>query len=321
MLIEEPIWKLIPGILNAATAAVCCFFAISGYLVTQSFISRANGVGRSSNARGIAAFIAARVLRIFPAFLVCLLCAILLGAFVTSVPFGDYWRNADTWRYFYANALLQNFNALPGVFTNNPNGSGVNGSIWTIPLEVGMYGATLLFGVLQAWRNRWRALLAVIAMIAWCLLWPSWFVFFPHEGHSTAYLVACYMLGTLWAVWRIDQRTTVLFATCAALIFVASFVAQANLDVARIFAVVAIALTALFVGRLRFPALGWATRFGDLSYGVFLYSSLIQQVLIWAYPRIMLAELLLASVALSAAAALLSWHLVEKRALRLKPGA
>jgi peptidoglycan/LPS O-acetylase OafA/YrhL len=314
VLLEEPVWQTIPGILNAATAAVCCFFAISGYLVTQSFVQRAD------HWRGLRDFILARVLRIFPAFIVCLLCAMALGAVITTLTFVDYLLHADTWRYLYANVLLQNFNTLPGVFATNPNGAGVNGSIWTIPLEVGMYGATLLFGMLQAWRGRWPAVAAVVVLLLWCLLAPRWFVFFPHDGHTVAYLVMCYAVGVLWAVWRVRQRDTFVLLLTMVIVFLVLFNAEVNLDVSRVFAALAVALGALWIGRMRFAPLGWAKQFGDLSYGVFLYSSLIQQTLIWRFPEISLVALLLWSAILSLIAALVSWHLIEKRALRLKRG-
>jgi peptidoglycan/LPS O-acetylase OafA/YrhL len=64
--------------------------------------------------------------------------------------------------------------------------------------------------------------------------------------------------------------------------------------------------------------IGGATRFGDLSYGIYLYGWPIEQTV-----RYLLADaatwwlVFLISLPLAASAAMLSWVLVEKPALRL----
>jgi peptidoglycan/LPS O-acetylase OafA/YrhL len=66
----------------------------------------------------------------------------------------------------------------------------------------------------------------------------------------------------------------------------------------------------------------WSDRLGDLSYGVYIFAFPVQQLGVhWARQQnwSFAASLFLsATVTLSLAYA--SWHLVEKRALRLKPG-
>ncbi|MEQ1594029.1 MAG: acyltransferase [Casimicrobium sp.] len=312
LLLEEPLWKLIPGVLNVATASVCCFFAISGYLVTQSFCHRSGSV------RGTVGFVRSRILRIFPGYLTCIVATTFVGAFISSLSTREYWLAADTWRYLYSNLTLQNFNTLPGVFAGNPAGSGVNGSLWTIPLEVGMYAMTLIYGLVLAWQGRWRALVAAASVLVWCVAWPTRFVFYPHEGHAPCYAVLCYVIGAVCAVWALKQRAVALLGISALALLVASLHAGVAVDLSRVFAVAAVALMALWLGRLGVPVLRQSTRWGDLSYGVFLYSSLVMQTLIWANPNISLYALMLASSMLSVVAAFLSWHLVERRALQFK---
>ena len=63
----------------------------------------------------------------------------------------------------------------------------------------------------------------------------------------------------------------------------------------------------------------WA-KFGDFSYGMYLYSFPLTQVLGAAPPKFLNVDRNTAIVTLlSIGCGFLSWHLVEKRALRLKP--
>ena len=76
-----------------------------------------------------------------------------------------------------------------------------------------------------------------------------------------------------------------------------------------------LAYVVIALGLYSTPVLNKAARFGDLSYGLYLYAFPVQQVVLdhgpaWAIVRCTLG---------SAALAFLSWHLIEAPALRLKP--
>jgi peptidoglycan/LPS O-acetylase OafA/YrhL len=65
-----------------------------------------------------------------------------------------------------------------------------------------------------------------------------------------------------------------------------------------------------------------AARYGDLSYGLYIYGWPIEQSIAWLNGGAMAWWALFAiAFPVTAAFALLSWHLVEKRALRFKPRA
>jgi peptidoglycan/LPS O-acetylase OafA/YrhL len=65
-----------------------------------------------------------------------------------------------------------------------------------------------------------------------------------------------------------------------------------------------------------------AAHFGDLSYGLYIYGWPVEQAIVWLNGGAMSSRALFAiALPVTAVFAFLSWHLVEKRALRFKPRA
>src|SRR5260370_169099 len=63
-----------------------------------------------------------------------------------------------------------------------------------------------------------------------------------------------------------------------------------------------------------------AARFGDLSYGIYIYGWPAEEGAVWLLGgQAMWWQIFLVSLPAAAALAFLSWHLVERPALRLKP--
>jgi len=116
--------------LTMGKLAVAVFFAISGYLVCQSWQTDPH-VGR---------FAARRALRIFPGLLVMLLLTVLvLGPALTEVRLSEYFGAGATRKSLLYGALGLGSFPLPGLFEHNPMPGGVNGSLWTIKYELLMY--------------------------------------------------------------------------------------------------------------------------------------------------------------------------------------
>lgn len=128
-------WDASPGYV-----ALMAFFAMSGYQISQSWASDPSWWR----------FSAKRVLRIFPPVLVVVAALVfVIGPLFTTLSAGEYWSDKQTWRYFVGTSLLFLLqHELPGVFVDNPYPWSVNGSLWTLPMEMIGYVLVLAVGLL-----------------------------------------------------------------------------------------------------------------------------------------------------------------------------
>ncbi len=112
-----------------------------------------------------------RLLRIMPGLLVVLaLSALILGTLTTTLGKRAYLAHPATWDYISDNLLLfpQQY-VLPGVFTANPYPSAVNGSLWSLPVELLGYTLIALLGLLITF-SRFRFVMVVFALAMAVLL-------------------------------------------------------------------------------------------------------------------------------------------------------
>ena len=287
------------GSLALGTAAVVVFFAISGFLITQSWVLEPR----------LIAFLAKRALRIMPALLaVLVLSALVLGLILTTLPRDEYVSDAGVWKYIGANAFMKTTYDLPGVFAHNPFPDAVNGSLWTLKHEVRCYLLVAAIGVLGLLRGRHWGTAALAAVIAVTLTGSGDGVL------GDPLLVRAFCVAALLYVWR--ERIP--WSVALAVALVAAWLAAPGGDLQRWLATLALPYATLLAA-YALPA-GWRrlTARGDISYGVYLWAFPVQQVIASSWhgvPALALVGLALpATVALAAA----SWVAVERPALALK---
>ncbi|MFK0037943.1 MULTISPECIES: acyltransferase [unclassified Pseudomonas] len=277
------------------------FFMVSGFLIAAS--------GERNSAKE---FYLARALRIVPGLLVCLfLMAFVLGPIVTSLTLVEYFSQGQVYKYFYSPLLIfkdAQF-VLPGVtFTPRFQGVSVNGSLWTIPLEMRMYlvlGALVLVARLCRWPIGGLALAALLVALGLHTLHPA-FAEYPFK------LVVCFLAGSVFYSFRavVPHAGWLLFA-CVALFLLSR---GGRFEVFT-FALLTIYATFYFAycPQLRLPSV-----VQDYSYGIYLYAFPIQQLLAGAMPWAGPYWLMLAAVPVSWVAGYASWVLVEKPALAMR---
>lgn len=284
--------------------AVNGFFAISGFLVTMSFVRR-----------GWRDYLLARALRIAPGLIAAtLVVSLLLGAGLTRLDLAAYLSDPRLWRFIEGTlTTFKSAAALPGVFEANPLPFPM-GTVWTLKYETLCYLGVLLAGLAGLLAKPRVALAAGCALAAAVILREIVSPDGPKSTETALRLPLIFLAGGLIYLW--SERVPLSLAGLAAallLLVPLSFTPlyKAALYLVTAWGVVVLALAPTLT-RLRTepPA--------DLSYGVYLYGWPAQQALHALLPGLGVVTLLWPSLALACGVAALSWYWVEKPALDLK---
>jgi len=270
------------------TFAVQGFFAMSGYLIAQS-CDRISHLGH---------YFANRTLRIAPALIIALaLSHYLLGAFDR--------------------------------FITNPVPYIVNGPVWTLSWEVLCYilcGLLWRFGLLTA------GALGSIVAAGWVM-----FVVMPGVGDTSQVIAPLFLLfftGSYIALQeqRLNLRTVGVAAMLVLIVLTVDttsvmirsiiegvpFLYGPNFSLSRHYLIVyllCLPFALLWLARCVRPLLSLRN---DYSYGMYIFGWPVQQSLIAFFPHVSPLLLFVVALAVTHGVAMMSWHLVEKRALRLK---
>ena len=121
------------------------------------------------------------------------------------------------------------------------------------------------------------------------------------------------MLGVVFWVWRRSILFTISFAAGSAIYITISCL----LPLPHFTIWIAATYIIFFLGYSEIPSLKIYNRFGDYSYGVYIYAFPIQQIYVQLGTENPLQNIAL-SLPTACICAVLSWHFIESPALRLK---
>lgn len=302
---SEPLLRLLQFI-DFSAVAVAIFFVASGFLISQSFDSR----------RNIFAFLEARILRIFPGLILTVLFTVfIVGAWATTLPLAEYFKNPETLQYLFNNIKLNTQYTLPGVFHSTPFPNGVNGALWTLRLEFYMYLMVAALGMLGLLKSRWLCNLFLLFCFIIFLWHPTALFFIPAEwALPHLKLAGCFMLGLLAYVNRAHiplsftigtGLTTLTFAGFGTSWFMYSFY-------------VSLAYITLLLAYHPLLRIDQFNRIGDYSYGLYIFGFPVQQSLVYLLGKPDPLLLFGLTFPLTLLLAVFSWHFIEKPSLNFK---
>jgi peptidoglycan/LPS O-acetylase OafA/YrhL len=312
----EPISLLMNGTYNAGNIGVLVFFIISGFLICQSFDQR----------KTLRKYFERRVRRIYPGYMV----AIAICAFVIIPIFSSHADLSATeiFKTVGLDLLLRNYFPPSDVF----DGRELNGSLWSIPFEFWCYIGLAILGISRLLTARWLIVaIACLTMLArvWLDLterrpgggliqliigWQYiWFIVLP-----------CFLAGVVLYLYRDVVPRSGLSALAALIVLIC--MAHFPIDPLYRSALVhflfppVVAYAVINVAFSPSINLHNAARFGDFSYGTYLYAYPIQQALFFVYGHELSFKIyVLLAMFLALLAGAVSWFSVERWFLVKKP--
>jgi peptidoglycan/LPS O-acetylase OafA/YrhL len=292
------------GSFLSGALGVNIFFAISGFLISESWFRRNDTLS----------FIEARLLRIMPALIASvLLSAFVIGPLLTSSSLSVYltdWRL----RWFVVGniSMFWMVEELPYLFSHNPHPLVVNGSLWTLPKEATMYGLVLAVGLLSRWRWLSQAFIPIFTL---AFVYATWrHIDSAQTEHALSlvrvsrYFIAGAVLGQLSRSLKANALAGLTLGVLLLLLPESRFVQAAASPLALAFVILAFA-------RMPLPIAISGRWKADISYGLYVYGYTVQQVIFFFYPHMSGYIVFGIAFLLTAFVALISWFLLEKPAL------
>jgi peptidoglycan/LPS O-acetylase OafA/YrhL len=310
---REPLHRLF-GTMTFGTLAVDAFFLISGYLIAASFAASATTLS----------YFVKRILRIYPAFLVCSVLCVLLVAPLGGAHLGAL--SPGEWVRGILRLVTLRIPEIPGAFASLPYPS-LNGSSWTISYEFRCYILAAVFGLLGFYRRRGWFLAFTALLLASNFLFltplgpvlnraPGWFDAMLGEPHETLRLWSAFAVGTCF--WLFKDRIVYRWpwAIAAVLPLAGLMFLPVTSEVSLILLGGYLLFTTAFAATWR--PLHTINATDDISYGVYLYAWPVATVIIWYWRDVSPVVLGLLTFVGSVGLGALSWFLVEKPAMNLR---
>lgn len=291
---------LIGILIQASHCGICIFFGLSGYLITASLMERPNYLR----------YTISRIIRLCPLLLFSsLLIAFVAGPLFTTASTEAYYNDWQLWAFIPLSTLSFSELSLPGLFENAPAGSDVNVTLWTLKYEIAAYiglAALSLFGLLNR-RLVWIwAGLAIAAFI--------YVSYFTQLRAEIAVLQHGFRFGFAFLIGLIlYSYKNIIPVNFIGVLLVIGFAAYTNSSAyMEPFRIVALTYTAIWFGSQKAGFLNFYNRFGDYSYGIFVFHWPIAQLVLQMNPAITYGQLLLVVMPFTLALAVISWHGIEE---------
>ena len=249
-----------------------------------------------------------------------ILCLFIVGPLSTTLDLRDYFTREETWRYL-SNILLYPLRYdLPGVFADNPHPNAINGSLWTLPIEFTLYGFVALLGSIGV-LSRGKSMIVVLLALFFFNFHAvdlSHFhgrEFFYMSSSLFAQFAVFFCMGSAFYLYGERIVLSGMVSVALSLLFLMSFRTPSGYLVSCL----TIPYVVMYIAFADIPFLHDFGKFGDFSYGMYVYAFPVQQTFVhffraYSTPLRLFVVSFLTTLCLAA----LSWHFIEKPVLKLK---
>ena len=271
--------------LQVHTIGVSIFFVIGGYLIANSWSYDPHPLRYGLK----------RFMRIWPPYAVfVLLMAYAVGPLLSNLGREGYfgsWYTSYLW-----NLRLFIVYALPGVFTEVPYANVVNGSLWTIPVEVALASelrycdpiideSTLLIvlSFIAGLPSVENLLIGIAAAGCALDLYVRWFVpgaslvFYGTDWVAALHLVVYFLIGMAYTVPRVRKLLNIQVAAVLLCLLVCLEFTKIN-TLLWMLILPYVVFSFAFTDKPMFARVG--SRY-ELSYGIYLYGFFFQQLVMY----------------------------------------
>lgn len=287
--------------------AVTGFFIISGFLITKSYISTNN----------LKQYFVKRANRLLPGYFFTIIITLLLLSFISTFSLSGYFSNPDLYKYLCYNIVFLNFlhPCLPGVFTTNYM-CAVNGALWTIKIEVGFYLIMPLIVYFIVKSKKPLMVLVIIYLASLCYKYALAY-YFQKTGNNFIDILdrqlpsfMTYFTGGIamhYYLPKFQSKKNWLIGFALAVFLIEYYFSL------EILSPIALTIMVFYVA-YGFKFLNDFGKYGDISYGIYIYHFPLIQVCIslgffqnniWIVAACIIVTVIILGI--------LSWHLLEKR--------
>ncbi len=229
--------------------------------------------------KNILLFAASRFLRIVPPlFFVLFLTAFFFGPLISSYSVKQYFSNPELFGYILKPLTLVIQYNLPGVFTDNNYKIAVNGSLWSIPVEIKayiylamVYIVSLIFG---KYKNYFMLSITIIVILSPFVKFSP-MTFAAYDDLNSLFLYPLFAMGCLFSLLK-DKLHINAIAGISILFFISYFISS-NYSNRVFFFSAGVAMFSLYIASL--PLLKKIALKFDISYGVYIWAFPVQQLM------------------------------------------
>jgi peptidoglycan/LPS O-acetylase OafA/YrhL len=311
-----------PKLISGATLGylgISIFFITSGFLITKSW----------DQEKIIKSFIWKRFLRIIPGLIFAsIIVTFIIGPLVTTFNLIDYIFNIQTYRFFFFSLFFPAWNIipfdnLPGVFMTNPLSGFVNGPLWTLVYEEGMYMLVIIFGIIGFLYKKIIMIPLILSSFGVLIILHSIYsnmisIFVP--GSLIGVVISgltffCYFfIASLFYLNNKNNTYSIkIFLILAIIFIISSFTVYF-----QFLAVIILPYIVLFIAHQKIPHINKFGKYGDFSYGMYIVAWPIQQVIVLFFPGLNIMYYIAFCFLFTFPLAYISWNFIESKALSRK---